>query len=70
MCLSLSSVSAVRDKLMPDMTVLRQRLGESYGHVVETISHGLNSLVEVLPKWGEEPADQAAQPSKVAQPSA
>ena len=60
--LSLSSVSEVRDKLVPDMGVLRQRLGESYEHVVETLSYGLNSLVEVLPKWGVDPADQRATP--------
>ncbi|KAK7114080.1 chromo domain-containing protein cec-1-like [Littorina saxatilis] len=49
---TIESFSGVRDKLVPDFSVLRQRLAESYEHSVEAVSHGFNSLVELLPTWG------------------
>ena len=53
-----SSVSAVRDKLVPDMGVLRQRLGESYEHFVQSVSHSLTTMLEILPTWGDDSAGQ------------
>ncbi|XP_076448928.1 uncharacterized protein LOC143285493 [Babylonia areolata] len=74
---TIESVSGVRDKLVPDLGVLRQRLGESYNHFVQelrtgstnlasAVVQGFNNLKAVIASSGDSASSQSAPPPQSA----
>lgn len=46
------SLSDLRATLTPDITVLRQRLGDMWEHLVQSLAQVYDFLLELLPAWG------------------